>query len=57
MAFGNKNSTPSFALTLPMKVTEQDEIFLSKKVSHRMYGLQPNGYENHKNVASAAQNT
>lgn len=31
MAFGNKNSTPSFALTLPMKVTEQDEIFLSKK--------------------------
>lgn len=21
MAFGNKNSTPSFALTLPMKVT------------------------------------
>ena len=31
MAFGNKNSTPSFALTLPMKVTKQDEIFLSKK--------------------------
>ena len=31
MAFGNKNSTPSFVLTLPMKVTEQDEIFLSKK--------------------------
>lgn len=57
MAFGNKNSTPSFALTLPMKVSKQDEIFLSKKVSHRMYGLQPNGYENHKNVASAAQNT
>lgn len=26
MAFGNKNSTPSFALTLPMKVTEQDEM-------------------------------
>lgn len=31
MAFGNKNSTPSFALTLPMKVSKQDEIFLSKK--------------------------
>ena len=31
MAFGNKNSTPSFALTLPMKVNKQDEIFLSKK--------------------------
>lgn len=26
MAFGNKNSTPSFALTLPMKVTKQKEI-------------------------------
>lgn len=31
MAFGNKNSTPSFVLTLPMEVTEQNEIFLSKK--------------------------
>lgn len=31
MAFGNKNSTPSFVLTLPIKATEQDEIFLSKK--------------------------
>ena len=31
MAFGIKNSTPSFALTLPMKVTKQDEIFLFKK--------------------------
>lgn len=31
MAFGNKNSTLSFVLTLPIKVTEQDEIFLSKK--------------------------
>lgn len=30
MAFGNKNSTPSFVLTLPMKVTEQDEIFMIK---------------------------
>lgn len=30
MAFGNKNSTPSFVLTLPIKATEQDEIFLSK---------------------------
>lgn len=54
MAFGNKNSTPSFALTLPMKVTKQDEIFLSKKVSHWMHGLQPIGYENHKDVASTA---
>lgn len=31
MAFGNKNSTPSFVLTLPMKVTKQDEFFLSKR--------------------------
>ena len=31
MAFGNKNSTLSFVLTLPIKVPEQDEIFLSKK--------------------------
>lgn len=30
MAFGNKNSTPSFALTLPMKVSKQDEIFFQK---------------------------
>ena len=31
MAFGNKNNTPSFALTLPIKVSKQDELFLSKK--------------------------
>ena len=31
MAFGNKNNTPSFVLTLPMKVSRQDELFLSKK--------------------------
>lgn len=30
MAFGNKNSTPSFVLTLPMKVTKQDEFFFLK---------------------------
>lgn len=38
MAFGNKNSTPSFVLTLPMKVTEQDEIFF-QKVSRRLHSL------------------
>ena len=31
MAFGNKNNTPSFALTLPINVSKQDELFLSKK--------------------------
>ena len=55
MAFGNKNSTPSFVLTLPIKVTEQDEIFLSKKfrVGCTVYNRMVT--KTTKNVAPAAQ--
>lgn len=57
MAFGSKNSTPSFVLTLPLDINLNEQDYLYKEFKKMRHHLQPACQRHHKNVASAAQDT